>query len=85
MYTHIYGYIEREREIWITSVNIFNIIITARAGRTRGRRASIAVSGGAKRATRRGNSISRNRARAQGLPQARKLHVYGSDTFGAFW
>ena len=31
------------------------------------------------------HNVSRNRARAQVLLQARKLHVYGSGTFGAFW
>ena len=31
------------------------------------------------------HNVSRNRARTQVLLQARKLHVYGSGTFGAFW
>ena len=31
------------------------------------------------------HNISRNRDRTQVLLQARKLHVYGSGTFGAFW
>ena len=31
------------------------------------------------------HNVSRNRARAQVLPRAQKLHVYGSGTFGAFW
>ena len=31
------------------------------------------------------HNVLRNRARTQVLPQARKLHVYGSGTFGAFW
>ena len=29
--------------------------------------------------------VSRNRARTQVFLQARKLHVYGSGSFGAFW
>ena len=31
------------------------------------------------------HNVSRSRARTQVLLQARKLHVYGSGTFGAFW
>ena len=31
------------------------------------------------------HNVSRNRARTRVLLQARKLHVYGSGTFGAFW
>ena len=31
------------------------------------------------------HNVSRNRARTQVLLQARKLHVYGSGAFGAFW
>ena len=30
-------------------------------------------------------NVSRNRARTQVRLQARKLHVYGSSSFGAFW
>ena len=30
------------------------------------------------------HNVSRNRARKQVLPQAQKLHVYGSGAFGAF-
>ena len=31
------------------------------------------------------HKVPRNRARTQVPPQAQKLHVYGSGTFGAFW